>query len=214
MFYSQNQNIELSTAWTVLFAVLFMTFIWQYINIPVKAHTPEPHKTVELATAAPAKPILTPEQIKAKHRAEVYNKAKFLSVVETNEKVHYSSTDLFCMAKNIYHEAGNQSLKGKIAVAQVTINRTKDPKFRGRVCDVVFAPRQFSWANNHRKRWTTPHGQQWEEAKRIARETLEGTRLKGMEDALYYHANYVNPRWRGLDRVAQIGAHIFYTRDA
>jgi spore germination cell wall hydrolase CwlJ-like protein len=212
MFYSQNQNI--TPAWTVLFAVLFMTLIWQYVNTSVKAYSIEPRQTVQTATATLAKPTMTPEKIKEQKRREAYSKARFLSVVETNDKVHFSKNDLFCMAKNIYHEAGNQSTKGKLAVAQVTINRTRDPKFAGRVCDVVFAKNQFSWTLNRHLRWSHPHDEQWDESVRIARAALQdGFRVKGMEDALYYHANYVNPRWRGLDRLAQIGAHIFYTRD-
>jgi spore germination cell wall hydrolase CwlJ-like protein len=31
-----------------------------------------------------------------------------------------------------------------------------------------------------------------------------------MEDALYYHADYVNPRW-GKVKVGKIGRHIFYS---
>jgi spore germination cell wall hydrolase CwlJ-like protein len=38
---------------------------------------------------------------------------------------------------------------------------------------------------------------------------LEGFRLPSLEDALFYHADYVNPRWK-LDRITQIGTHIFY----
>ena len=28
--------------------------------------------------------------------------------------------------------------------------------------------------------------------------------------ALFYHADYVNPRWRGLEKTVVIGRHIFY----
>ena len=34
-------------------------------------------------------------------------------------------------------------------------------------------------------------------------------RLPGMKNALYYHADYVNPNWR-LPKIDQIGRHIFY----
>jgi len=212
MFYSQNQQLQITKAWTVLFAVLFMTLIWQTFNNSVKAHTFETHKTAELAAAAPAKPTLTPEQIEEKRLQEQYSKAKFLSVVDTNEKVRYSNTDLFCMAKNIYHEAGSEPTLGKYAVAQVTINRMKSPKFGDKVCEVVFQPYQFSWANYHGRRWTTPSGSSWVEAKRIARDVLEnGKRIKGMDDALYYHATYVRPSWAyHKDRLTRIGLHIFY----
>jgi spore germination cell wall hydrolase CwlJ-like protein len=38
---------------------------------------------------------------------------------------------------------------------------------------------------------------------------LENFRLDGLRDALYYHADYVNPQWQ-LDRIGKIGQHIFY----
>ena len=119
---------------------------------------------------------------------------------------------LLCMAKNIYHEAATESKLGKYAVAQVTINRTKDPRFEDGICEVVLEPYQFSWANNRRMQWTTPRGSNWEESKRIARDVIvEGKRVHGMHDVLFYHADYVRPYWaRAKRRLAQIGAHIFY----
>lgn len=212
MFYSQNQNIQLSNAWSVLVAVLFMTLIWQYINTSAKASLIEHAKPVSVAAATPAKPTLTPEQLEEQRLAAAYRKANFLSVVETNDKIDYNKTDLFCMAKNIYHEAGHEPTLGKYAVAQVTINRIKSPKFGDRVCSVVFEPYQFSWANNHSRRWTHPSGPAWNEAMRIARDVLEnGKRIKGMDDALFYHATYVRPSWSyRKDRLTRIGLHIFY----
>ena len=142
-----------------------------------------------------------------------YKNAKFLEVVKTNDKVSYNKNDLLCLAKNIYHEAGNQPTKGKFAVAQVTINRTRDPKFEGTVCQVVMARNQFSWTNNHNLRLSHPSNEQWNECVRVADAALtEGLRVKGMENALYYHANYVHPHWRHVVRFTQIGAHIFYNR--
>jgi hypothetical protein len=38
------------------------------------------------------------------------------------------SDEVNCLALNIYHEARNQPFKGKLAVAQVTINRVNDHK--------------------------------------------------------------------------------------
>jgi len=42
------------------------------------------------------------------------------------------------LAKNIFYEAGNQEIKGKIAVAYVTLNRTRDKKFPKSICNVVY----------------------------------------------------------------------------
>jgi spore germination cell wall hydrolase CwlJ-like protein len=48
---------------------------------------------------------------------------------------------------------------------------------------------------------------------RIAQEVLEeGATIKGMENALYFHANYVRPNWRNVRKVTKIGAHVFYNQ--
>mgnify|MGYP003343214093 FL=1 len=60
---------------------------------------------------------------------------------------------LACLTKNIYHEAGFEPFEGKVAVAQVTLNRVADGKFGRDVCDVVYSKNviyqkvicQFSW---------------------------------------------------------------------
>ena len=41
------------------------------------------------------------------------------------------------MAVNIYHEAGNQSMIGQMAVGQVVLNRVEDHRFPDTVCEVV-----------------------------------------------------------------------------
>lgn len=50
-----------------------------------------------------------------------------------------SDRDVECMARNIFYEAGAESKEGKIAVAQVTLNRAQDPRFGRSVCEVVRA---------------------------------------------------------------------------
>jgi spore germination cell wall hydrolase CwlJ-like protein len=50
-----------------------------------------------------------------------------------------SDKDVECMARNIFYEAGAESKEGKIAVAQVTLNRAQDPRFGRSVCEVVKA---------------------------------------------------------------------------
>lgn len=212
MYNSQSLDISLvSKTWKVLVTVLSITFIWNTILTGTYANVlPKQEPKIQPVTQTVTPPPVISKELVLKHE---YANAKFLSVVETGEKTHYSKADLFCLAKNIYHEAGAEPIKGRYAVAQVTLNRTKDPKFEGSICDVVFAPYQFSWANNRSRRWTTPKGPAWDKAKEIALDVVNGTRVKGMEEALYYHANYVNPRWRHVERLAQIGAHIFYVQN-
>lgn len=135
-----------------------------------------------------------------------------LMIHKTNQRVAYKKLDVFCLAKNIFHEAGIEDKMGKYAIAQVTLNRIKNPKYPDTVCDVVMDRFQFSWANDRKIRWTHPKGKLWEESKQIAEKVLaEGYRVKGLERANYYHADYVKPYWKKPEaKIAKIGTHIFY----
>lgn len=118
--------------------------------------------------------------------------------------------DIECLAKNIYHEARGEGLAGKIAVAQVTVNRVHSGKFQPTVCGVVYAPSQFSWTLDRRKR--VRDQQAWQASVSIARAVLtQAVRLPEFP-ALYFHTPQVNPRWnRDKTVVARIGNHIFYS---
>jgi len=123
---------------------------------------------------------------------------------------------LECLAINIYREAGYEPFEGKVGVAQVTMNRVQDHQFPNDVCAVVYQKSrgvrtvcQFSWYCDsvHRNR---PVGNGYKESYVVAQKVLlEGFRLPSLEHALFYHADYVNPRWR-LDRIGKFGVHIFY----
>ena len=211
MYNSQIMTTNVVTSIKIIATLLALILGWQYYSSAQASTTSSTIDTV-LVQSQPQTITVSPEEIKEKQIKENYKKAKFLSVVETKEEIDYSKKDLFCMAKNIYHEAGHEPKLGKYAVAQVTINRMESPLFGDRVCEVVFEHKQFSWANRHSLRWTTPSGPAWYEAKRIAHDVLENNkRIKGMDDALFYHATYVRPYWaRTKDRLTRIGLHIFY----
>jgi len=125
---------------------------------------------------------------------------------------------LDCLALNIYKEAGYEPFEGKVAVAQVTINRANDPRFPKDICQVVYQKNffykktvcQFSWYCDiiHKNRPVNPaaFNESYEVAKKVL---LENFRLNGLKDALYYHADYVNPKWN-KEKVGKIGRHIFY----
>jgi len=124
--------------------------------------------------------------------------------------------ELECLARNIYYEAGNEPYEGKIAVAQVTVNRSEDDRFPESVCSVVnqktsFANKivcQFSWVCAKKK--SKIDYDRWAEANEIAEKVLlDGFRLAKLKDALYFHATHVNPNWSKV-KVAKIGNHVFY----
>jgi len=125
---------------------------------------------------------------------------------------------LDCLAKNIYHEAAGEPFEGKVAVAQVTMNRAESGKFPSDVCAVVYQKNvfyekvvcQFSWYCEGNQKLKPVHKPLWRESEEVAKKVLlEGFRLPSMKNALYYHADYVNPGWQH-PKIDQIGRHIFY----
>ena len=129
---------------------------------------------------------------------------------------------LECLTRNIYWEAAGEPFEGKVAVAQVTMNRLKDGRFGQDVCSVLHQRNviysqvvcQFTWTCQTAHRVRPVHPGVWQESEVIARKVmLENFRLPGLEKALYFHADYVNPNWR-KPRLTKIGRHIFYAEGA
>jgi len=125
---------------------------------------------------------------------------------------------LDCLARNIYHEAGYESFEGKVAVAQVTINRAESGQFPSDICQVVYQKNivyekvlcQFSWYCEGPSAKKPMNGPVYTESMEVAKKVLlEGFRLPSIKKALYFHGDYVNPKW-GKQPVAKIGRHIFY----
>ena len=128
--------------------------------------------------------------------------------------------EMNCLAQNIYFEAAKESYEGKLAVAQVTLNRVNSGKFADSVCGVVKQKDkingvmicQFSWFCNQAYTRLVRNQYQWEESMLAARKALTEPVAHEMlykNNAMYYHANYVNPGWK-LTKVTTIGNHIFY----
>lgn len=207
MYNSQLLDTKRITAtWKVLLAVLSITFIWQ--TTPTKTYANDNPVVDPTSQTSTLPPVLSREEM----LEQQYANARLFSVVETSERIQYTDADFLCLARNIYYEARGEPITGRYAVAQVTLNRVRDSRFGGSICDVVYAPSQFSWTSNPSRRRTIPQGPSWQEAIYITADVLEnGKRVKGMEEALYFHANYVRPGWRNVQRLGQIGAHVFYT---
>ena len=124
--------------------------------------------------------------------------------------------ELHCLAENIYYEAGSESFEGKLAVAQVTLNRVNSGQFANSICNVVYQKTgetyQFSWVGMHKY---AKDRYRWEESQIVAKKAMTEPVAHALllkQNALYYHANYVNPKWK-LQKVTQIGNHIFYKKN-
>ena len=141
------------------------------------------------------------------------------SVIEEQVGEMFKS-EVQCLAENIYYESAKESFEGKLAVAQVTLNRVNSGKFAKTVCGVVRQKDiiqgvmvcQFSWFCNQAYTKIVRNSYQWEESVIVAKKALTSAVAHDKlyeQKAMYYHATYVNPGWK-LQRVGQIGNHIFY----
>jgi len=125
-------------------------------------------------------------------------------------KLGFSKRDRDCLALNIFYEAGIEDNMGKIAVAQVTYNRLKTGRWGSDICSVVYSPAQFCLTLNKNK---PPQGELWTLSQVAADNFVNGIRVRGLEDSLFYHADYVAPGWADPEQlITQIGRHIFYNR--
>jgi len=138
--------------------------------------------------------------------------------VANTESIESVEKNLSCLALNIYREAANEPFEGKVAVAQVTLNRTEHPSFPSTICDVVYQKNsfmgkvvcQFSWYCDSVHRLKPVNKKAYDESFRVAKMVyLEDFKLESVRKALYYHADYVDPNW-GKKKLTKIGAHIFY----
>ena len=125
---------------------------------------------------------------------------------------------LDCLTRNIYWESATEPFEGKVAVAQVTINRVASGKFAPDICGVVYQKNiiydkvvcQFSWFCDGSSKIRPIYPAHWKESEEVAKKVLlEGFRLPSVQNALYFHADYVKPQW-GKPQVAKFGRHIFY----
>ena len=120
-----------------------------------------------------------------------------------------ANAEMECLAGAIYFETRGESLEGQLAVGQVIANRAESSRFPDSYCGVVFQRSQFSFVRGGKMPRIKRGSLAWKRAVAIAR-IVDGQHHEStMSDALFFHARYVNPRWR-LTRIGRIDNHIFY----
>lgn len=115
-----------------------------------------------------------------------------------------------CLARAVYFEAKGEPLEGQLAVAEVILNRTESGRYPTSICGVVKQKSQFSFVRNGRIPAVPTGSKAWRTAVAIAHVAQNDLAESAGSDAMFFHADYVRPRWRGLTRVASVGNHIFY----
>lgn len=122
-----------------------------------------------------------------------------------------SQKDKACLVENIYREAGGESYEGKLAVAQVTLQRLASKKFGNTICKVVYAQGQFSWTIPGRKPRINKSSKNWKDSVKAAESALTGKRIKKISGAYSFHPKGRKPKWARMKRrLGEIGRHVFY----
>lgn len=135
----------------------------------------------------------------------------------------FSPKDIECLARNIYYESGAESLEGKVAVAVVTINRSRDERFGSKtLCGIIHSKTnigkgvfvcQFSWTCGT-KITIKKDSEHWKASKQVAENIARGDYSEysyKYRKALFFHAISVKPSWAYTKRVVtRVGGHIFY----
>jgi spore germination cell wall hydrolase CwlJ-like protein len=213
---------------TLLMASIWLAGGWTHAapRRPLLANA-VPHKVAPAApnAAAPAQgPPSTLEAVPP-DQAQLMNAAVPISTLpnppaEPFRLLGASGSDraaaVTCLTMAVYYEAGNQGDQGEAAVAQVVLNRLRNPLFPKTICGVVFEGStlptgcQFTFTCDGSLN-RPPSKAGWKQAGQVAERAIGGYVEQSVGEATHYHTVWVVPYWQSsLIKVAQIGAHIFY----
>ena len=161
----------------------------------------------------------------------------FLIIPSITTSADEESPEFICLVENIYFESKGESMRGKIAVGVVTLNRVKDPRYPSTICEVVkqgpvresWKTRQDStlaadqrlynpvrhrcqfswWCDGYKER--IKYDENWIDSVKAAKSALTGKYDDLVDGATHYHAVYVTPEWANRLRfIVQIDNHKFY----
>ena len=147
----------------------------------------------------------------------------FAMLISDKANAYDENNEAYCLAQNMYFEAGNQPVAGKIAVSQVVINRTNHMNYPSTICGVVYDAKyrenwkgnfvpirhqcQFSWFCDG-KSDDPEDSKTWIQCLTLARNILQGEYGDITEGATHYHNVYVcllytspSPRDRSVSRM-------------
>jgi len=150
--------------------------------------------------------------------------------------------EMHCLATNIYHEARGESIAGKVAVGNVTLNRVNHIKYPNTICDVVYQARlrenwrgklvprlhkcQFSWYCDGKsdiiylktsKGIVINHNiVAWEQSLAVATAMIKNEMYDPTFGAThYYNDKLADPSWAdAYIKVARIDNHVFHRQGA
>ena len=138
----------------------------------------------------------------------------------------FQASEIFCLAKNIYFEARNQSTFAKKAIDYVTLNRVQHRTFPNTICKVVKQGKVYPWKRNvpikHKCQFSwycdvksdiPKERKAWNKSYDLAVNMYFNKSYDNTRGSTHYHTDYVKPYWRTdkrLEYVTKIGSHLFY----
>lgn len=155
---------------------------------------------------------LTMEEEEARLRAEAYAKAlehskKSKPPVINRAPMEFTDEELYLMSVVIAMEALSESYEGKVAVANVIINRILDGYWGKTLREVIYAPGQFSGANSGRVEqfWNLAD----EECRKAAVHAAAG--YNNIDDYLFF-ISLRKADYSKYYKYYVLGGHCFYAR--
>ena len=130
-----------------------------------------------------------------------------------------------CLVEAVYFEARSETFIGKLAVANVILERMYNKSFPNTICGVVKQGMywegkplrnkcQFSyWCDG--KTESMNNSKALEDVVKAVQFTLDGVMLRNTLGATHYHAVYVSPSWavsKEFVLMDTVGEHIFYKK--
>ena len=148
------------------------------------------------------------------------------------EDPFFKNNEITCLAKNMYFEARSEGIAGVVATTQVVYNRVNSEEYPNTICEVIEQAKISQWwlkekgivkpiKNKCQFSWfcdgysdEPKDDKTYSELFELAEQFINGEH-EGMIDitggALWYHADYVHPRWANhLEVTTKVGRHIFY----
>ena len=123
-----------------------------------------------------------------------------------------SSPKCSLLAEAIVFEARGEPFEGQYKVAEVILNRVKDPMWPNSVVEVILQKNQFSYIGREGQQ-STPQQRDWIRAYIIANSVFLENKRKDTQST-FYHAKTIKPSWANtLKQTHSIGNHIFYKRN-
>jgi N-acetylmuramoyl-L-alanine amidase len=174
-----------------------------------KIVVPEPTDTLTSAPDETAPTETAPGSIDEAGALPVKPTGDLASMVSQLRSSDPGSRELECLAAGIYFESKGEPLAGQLAVGEVIVNRANSDRFPSTYCGVLLQRGQFSFVRGGKWPAVKKSSRQWQNAVAVARIVDQDLKDSAADNALFFHAKHVSPRWR-LKRIASVGNHIFY----